>query len=477
MDTVVKPRNRVALEKQTAGSLLTLLIYTAWAGSGIYGGWHAPLWVLFAVFTFFFVWLAIKKNHSQKTALWKTPLFLTGLVLVALLFIQWVNTGGILFKNMFTGKYSFTPPAIPWLPFSVDASLSRQQLAWFAPAWIMALAVRYLFSRATIKWLLWAMVWNAAALASFGLIQYGLGIEKLFGLVELPGNPHIIATFEYPNHGGTFFYLFYALAIGLLMDAIEKHKPALKMALPAGLGLLFAVASLASLSRAAVLAIAGITLAGILVWVVRHHRSFTPASWLNLTILGGVMSVMFILGLVSIGNGAVLKEFTTDASSEQQTMASYYDENRGFQIPPALAMTRDYPWFGVGGWGYRSFLRAYLPDAEFQRYLSTGRANVHCDPVQFLAEHGCVGFGLMSIGLACVAFPWRAMKQWPFKGIGLMTLCGCGVVLLHSLIDLPFRCPTVLWQWILLLAMVPVFSQRVQRAIQHGCVDEFVTHT
>lgn len=389
----------------------------------------------------------------------KDPFLYAGLLLMILLLIQWLNAGGTLFFNRFTEVYRFSDPPVPWLPFSLDPESSRQPVLWFAPVWILVLLVRHLFSVDTLKWLMSCMLWNAAALALLGLIQFGLGWTKMFGFIEIEGSPTLISTFAYSNHGGSFFYMFYALAIGLTMDALQKHKSRMKIAIPAALSLLFAITAMASLSRAAVLAVVLITLLAMGVWVILRYRKFTSASWVNLSILGGILGVFFVFGLLSIGDGAVWREFTGDAKKESD-VAGYYDENRGFQIPAALKMVEDHPWFGVGGWGYSRFLQTYYTGEELQRFISTGRANVHCDPIQFLAEHGSVGFGLMSMGLGIVLFSWRKFKQWRFKGLGLMTLCGTGVVLLHSVIDLPFRCPTVLWHWLLLLAIVPVLAGR-----------------
>jgi O-antigen ligase len=396
---------------------------------------------------------------QARKGLFLDPLFSFALLLNILLFIQWRNAGGTLFLNMITAEYSITPPPLEGWPFSVEAGLSRQQLAWFAPAGLLAIAARHLFSCAVLKGLLWGLLLNAAVMAGFGLVQYALGWTRMFGWIEIPGNPHLIASFDYPNHGGSFFYLLYAVAIGLFFDALEKKKNWKQITLPGVLAVLFGLTALASLSRAAVLAVLAITIGAVVLWVLLHHKSFNTGSWVNLLFAGGVLSVVFVLGLISIGDGAVLREFTgSDNPSDEQRLTEYYTENRGYQIPPALEMVEDHPWFGVGGWGYRRFIRLYLNDEDFAIYLGTGKANVHCDPVQFLAEHGWVGFGLMSAGLGTVLYRWRRLRDWRFKGLPLMTLTGCAVVLLHSLIDLPFRCPTVLWLWLFLLAAVPLLA-------------------
>lgn len=452
-------------EKITAWNILLLLVYTGWARSGVYGPWHGALWLLAGTLLLLCLGAGTRFSRTVVRRVLCDPILYIGLLLILLLLVQWLNTGGTLFMNIFTGQYGYTSPRWVGFPFSIDAPLSVQQLAWFAPAWLMLLAVRHLLSINTLKWLLNAVLLNAALMAVFGLVQYGLGWTKLFGLIPIPGNPHLISTFDYPNHGGAFFYILFAVGIGFWVDALEKRKPATQWAWPAGLSLLFGVTALASLSRFAVLAVLGIAFCGLLVWTALQFRHFSTGSWINLAVFSGLISVLFILGLLSIGQGAVLREFAGGAD-DQQDLATYYQETRGFQIQPALDMAADHPWFGVGGWGYRRYLRVYCSDAERTKYVSRGTANVHCDPVQFLAEHGAVGSGLMTAGLVSLLIPWRKLNSWRFKGLALMTLAGSAAVMLHSLIDLPFRCPTVLWHWLLLLAMVPTLAGRSAKPIR-----------
>jgi len=405
-------------------------------------------------------------SPAERRALGKDPLLYIGLLLILQLILQWKNAGGTLFMNMITGQYRMTPPPVNGLPFSVEPVLSLHPLAWFAPSVLLLIATRHFLSRSRLKFLLWGMLINGAVLAAFGLMQFALGWTRMFGLIEISGNPHLIASFDYPNHGGAFFYLLFAISIGLLMDALEKKKAPLHLAAPALLSLLFGTTALASLSRAAVLAVIGIPLSALIVWIGLHYPKFSTASWVNLGIFGGVLSVLFIIGILSLGDGAIMEEFTK-GKSIQEEIGEHYTENRGFQIPPALDMVKDYPWFGVGGWGYRRFVRCYTTDEQFPKFVATGKANVHCDPVQFLAEHGTVGFGLMTAGLGVVLWPWRKLNTWRYRGLALMTLCGTGVVLLHSLIDLPFRCPTVLWLWLLLLAIIPMLAGRSIKTAVH----------
>ena len=62
----------------------------------------------------------------------------------------------------------------------------------------------------------------------------------------------------------------------------------------------------------------------------------------------------------------------------------------------ALAIFKDYPFFGVGGWGYGHFCGSYLTAEELKQMQTVGGANVHNDYMQFLCEHGTVGAGALA---------------------------------------------------------------------------------
>jgi O-antigen ligase len=145
--------------------------------------------------------------------------------------------------------------------------------------------------------------------------------------------------------------------------------------------------------------------------------------------------------------------------------------DRWYLVPKALAIWGDHPWFGVGGWGFRSLLAQYVDRSEWPKYLWRGAANVHNDGAQFLAEHGAVGAGLM-LALAALpaAFGLRALRRslrlspadaygggrWRRLPPGALLACG-GLLCtcLHSMVDLPFRAPAVLTAWALVLAGLP----------------------
>jgi hypothetical protein len=248
-----------------------------------------------------------------------------------------------------------------------------------------------------------------------------------------------------------------AVTLGLFWDASQKKKSPAYGVITGGAAVLFGIAAIYSFSRAAVLAVIAISCFTPVIWLWVTRRQFTVTRWVNAVLLGAVIVIALALGVVGIQNGAVIREF--EARSVIGEDLQNYDGSRGSQISPALEIFKEHPLFGVGGWGYRKFVLSYLSREQLKKHQERGKANVHCDPVQFLAEHGIVGAGLMSGALAALLWPWRRFRHWRFKGLAMITAFGSVLVFLHSLIDLPFRNPTVLWHWLLLLALVPVLSE------------------
>jgi O-antigen ligase len=121
----------------------------------------------------------------------------------------------------------------------------------------------------------------------------------------------------------------------------------------------------------------------------------------------------------------------------------------------AVKVWRLQPWFGTGGWGYRYLAGTVWPEEQRQRLEKAGLANVHNDPIQFVSEFGVVGTALMAVTAGALAVP--LLRRRPWRSVHGWFLCaGPAAVCAHSLIDLPFRSPAVLYHWLAVVAIAPV---------------------
>lgn len=74
--------------------------------------------------------------------------------------------------------------------------------------------------------------------------------------------------------------------------------------------------------------------------------------------------------------------------------------------------------------------------------------------MQFLLEFGIAGCALLAAALAALLAP--LFRKTVARGAVLaLTGAGLALVVAFSLIDLPFRCPAILWTWVTVLAALP----------------------
>ena len=446
-------------EKAALLSIALLLILPVWLRAGTNPEWSWPLtWVALLVAGFLGI-LSWNRRQTDSTGVspvpapflsFRDPIFGLGLLFMLLLVVQWWNAGRLLYYDPATTSWNYSEPRHAGWPSAITRAEARQMLDWFLPAWIIVLAVRSpgFTSRAIRK--LWRVVaYHAGLLALFGLVNYAFGATHMFGFV--PMRLHFFATFGYPNHAGSYFMLGLCLSTALLSWELAGAREGVNrgriMALIAVMALCY-VGAVFSLSRLAIL-LATALLPVLVFFLVASVWSKLPAVQrvhviaTSLAIMG--LAVVLTLGL---GREAIRREFKPE--DDNKTFMDRETSFRWFQITSAFHIWMDHPWVGVGGWGYRYLMGHYLPADQWRR-ITEGKANVHNDPAQFLAEFGLVGGVCMTgvVGVLVLA-SWR--KRHPHAPLWWMPLLGCALVGGQSLIDLPFRSPAVLTLWLLMLA-------------------------
>lgn len=436
---------RITASRILSYLLFALLGYAAWAQGGVYPPWQWPMITLSFLLLGGVAFFNPEQRQALRKAVWRDPVTYLGLALLVLLLIQGMNSGYLVVWDT-VEKVGMVRQPSPWLPWSVEPETAAEMLRWFFPAWTAILVVRHVLDRDDIKWLLYLLVWNAALLAGVGIVQDMAQSPKMLGLWTIPGNV-FFSTFAYINHGAAWFYLHAALAAGLAHDALLKRKPPVQTAVWCSCFFLCILAAFASLSRAGAVG-AIVLLVGVLAVSIRWTWKKSKGNGaLNAT---GLVCIVVLAGVglyLGAGDGALAQEIADSMWGDKMeaTLAG-----RTIQLPGAWEIVKEYPLFGCGGWGYRWMVLLHIPIAEWSEWQVSGRANVHCDPLQFLVELG--GFGVVCM-VAAVSFLIRsalqagkpdALRGW--IGVGLL------LVFLHGWVDLPFRSPAILLAWCTLLA-------------------------
>lgn len=477
---------------------LLLIALPALALTWVYGGTRASMlamvmpWASLAGFVGLFLLPQRHESeswsHSVKRVLrsvLKDPFFWTALAFLIYLTIPLFNVSlcpNCDWKAIREGANPYPP--CRFLPFCCNPHEHAGLLWWFGPGFLTALGVRHGLSRSGKRAFFEGVAWNAAAMSVLGFIQLLSGAHfPYWGSVERP--THFFSVFGYPNAAGAFFAMSYAVALGMWCQAmarvvardadgqpirhpfIQAHYPAVAAALCLG-------AVLATLCRAA-MSIA-ILFTGIFV-VYILMRAFSGGDWhrgmyfrnavaacsLMLVLFGAV----FVYAPPSVGRE--LRSITSLALADRVSGKGQYHTR------VATSIMRDFPLYGVGGWGYRHFCYSYMSEKELCSPQLVGGANVHNDYLQYLAEHGLVGMGLLVASLVLLALPWwstwrrlvKAAMVAARSSMGastlvifvveppvlwtLFALVGVGI---HAFGDCPLRVPAVLVTMFTLLPAV-----------------------
>ena len=444
--------------------------------------------------------------HAMKGS----PLVWVSCGLFLLLLIPFVNSGLCAGCDAALIAQGRNPkPLIPFLPFCVNRMDHLNVVLWFAVALPSAVAVSHSLTRRGKRLVVELIMWNGAAMAVFGFVQSAAGAPGPFWSLTADGRGigSFFSAFGYPNMAGAYFTAMFGLAVALWRDTCEQLRLEESKVDPSELSasdarkyrrfwrrhyflipaaVLF-FAALNTLSRAAIILVTATALiyfAHTLILVLsrmRRSRRVYVGVW-SMVIFG-----MIVFFAVVTMPERMKKEVNTLGTV---TMLDRVTGKGQYHVQVATAIWRDHPLFGVGGWGYRHLCPDKMKELEIPlRQLQTvGGANVHNDHLQFLAEHGIVGFGLMLAILGILILPvvrqWRGMvqelrfkkgKDLPPKPIRIFALpapvffilVAMTAVMIHAFGDCPLRSCAVLDVLFVSLAALPGFMPKPQKIEHH----------
>lgn len=418
------------------------------------------------------------------------------------------------------GVRFWAEPPFGWLPWSLRSDEARAVLDWFPPTLVAAVAVRHALLGRSKRRMMTFVCAMTSVLAVAGIIQFIVGGEFLYW--GLKSNAFFFATFGYPNHAACFFPAVMALSVGMMLWASE-HREHTRMP-PWAYGLsavLCGISGILSGSRAGLLFTLAITAATAVYVPLRYFGSW-PA---RLRVLVPTLLLATAVGVVGTAGFRVYATRANDARRAAIAEATT-DEDRaaaarmpqfaplpaldavireidttdwaaliahpmlmrsGYQGILALRQHAAHPWYGTGAWSFRWLNATYIDveDPEERTWLRSrmgvGQANVHNDTLQFLAEHGWVGFGLMLGCVAALVLPFlKALFTSPARTVSdaqadrcwvnrlnvacLFIFLSTALIALHSFIDLVFRSPACMMLYALMLVCAPAFVVGVRPA-------------
>lgn len=461
--------------------------YLAWARGGTLAGLYSPLpWLALGLLEMVILFPTIRRGETDGMARMRTfrsilrdPVLYLGLALLTFLAFQYLNSPRILVYDVESGIWNYSPPPLPGWPFSVAPLESRQLLYWFGIAYAAILAVRHGLSKRAKLNLLRVLVLNGALLALLGVIQMASGTSSVFW--HTPLSVQFFASFGYPNHAGAYFTLLFAVSGGLLLHAMSDRESSRHIWWLAVCLVLNLLGATLSLSRAGIM----------LSWAVLVVGLGYGISYLWPLITGAAKLRTMVFAAVSLGMAAFFFFVAYPQNPVRREMASLTSwksfqgslwGDRQVLVETAWRVWKDYPWSGVGGWGFRRYVGLYLDPSQWDQLRSHGRANVHNDFMQFLCEHGTIGVGLM-LGTIFVLLvpifvrlvgvmrtpPIDEPVDRPFlhrvSPVVLAILLGTTCTVAHSMIDLPFRSPAILVTWVICLATVPALLPKPKKVV------------
>ncbi|MBR1587898.1 MAG: O-antigen ligase family protein [Kiritimatiellae bacterium] len=367
----------------------------------------------------------VSARRRAMRGLGRDPLLYVTLAFVLILAIPFLNRGLCPVCDYPAIMKGRSPdPSIPFAPFCVDIPEHFNVVMWFVPALTAMLAARHALSRSGKRLLMEMLVWNAVALAMLGFIQQATDAKAPLW-VDSAAKGLFFSSFGYVNMGGAYFAMMFAFSVGvwltrvadvagmppidpgksvaqqLIHRFIRAHYPLVAAAIN-----MYAV--LATLCRAAMLSLIVLAAFAFLyyecsLFFARSNRAKNIKKG-AFGLAGGAIIVisMFIFGPTHWTNE--LKTVSSHAVLDRVSGKAQYHSR------VAAAILRDYPLFGAGGWGYRHLCTKYMTNDELKQLQTLGGANVHNDYLQFLCEHGTVGFGFLVLAFVLLVSP--IFREW-----------------------------------------------------------------
>lgn len=452
--------NRLSVRER---AVLIVLSFTLFVQGWTLGGFYVVadgLNFFLACFAFLLLWVPLRDLESIRVcdharALLRSPLFWGGVLYFVYLGIQGLNPAFEVRKEANGLPRLYPLNHYSWLPAGVSAdfldyNLWRVGIIQFT-AWLLVLTAWIGLRRRKSIWVLCSIIAASAFMnALVGVIQKGLGMEKIFGVIASV-RLDFMGTFMYRNHAGAYYYLGLAALLAL---AIHVYRRAV-------------LSGKRTSSAPLLLVLSGVPLLGVGLsnsrgaWVVTVLLVwFCFALWFGFNLkhrrwVGTIVSALFLISIIFGGAYLMIQQAEKDGMTREKLLTFLHAEKDGsamaryYTTQTTWQMFLDKPLTGWGAGSFRSVFPYYQEKQPKILYAYGNRQyryfwlHAHNDWAERFAELGVIG-SLLLLGLPACALLFCAFNYAHLTGFSLTLLAGVFALAIHATVDFIFACPPLL---------------------------------
>ena len=361
-------------------------------------------------------------------------------------------------------------PLATWLPTSVRSDYQPMNawrvLASFTAAFTLIWGLwAGLTRRKPVLFVLWCLLLSGFGMGLVAILQHLTDAKAV--LWTFPSiNEHFWGSFFYRNQGAAYLNLILVAAGVLFFYHAKRTREFSRSGGPHFLCLVFFALTAASIGLA-------LSRGGIL------FGSILTVSFLVLLAIFGLQSIFHLrslwlgiipLGILGLGASLAVSYIDFDAIEERfgdigETIETADQDVRAISTQATWEMSQDRLALGWGGGSFRYIFPMYqrnYPEIYYYYYREDrgwiGRKvyqYAHNDIVQFLAEYGAIGSGLVLLTLLWILF--SAFRIFSFSAFIL--LVGFATSMSHAFLDFIFNSPAY---WMAFLALLAASSKLLQ---------------